>query len=172
MALEVIKYSRRRGSCGPGIAIRVPQWGAYNEAPEPELLNSFFIDDLRKSSRRICGRSGWTGACSLHGNRHNASAARCCAGQNHCGQTLAPERMPLTRLAWSEPVSVGANATSCHHHAVAEIANGGLVAVNGPPGTGKTTLLRDVVAKVVLDRAIGDVEIRYARERPSRMSLA
>jgi AAA domain len=54
----------------------------------------------------------------------------------------APGRHPLVLLQQS---AVNVVAT--------ELKANGIAAVNGPPGTGKTTLLRDVVAHVVTDRA-------------------
>lgn len=67
---------------------------------------------------------------------------------------LSPKKLPLGR--WPAPsrhqlylAQQAAVATI-----ISSLADGaGLVAVNGPPGTGKTTLLRDVIADVVVRRA-------------------
>lgn len=50
-------------------------------------------------------------------------------------------------LVWSQQVAINAMWEELAHA-------GGTFAVNGPPGTGKTTLLRDVVAAIVVDRAV------------------
>lgn len=138
----------------PGIAIRVPQWGAYNEAPEPELLNSFFIDDLVKA--RTAFGSGQVGQALSAYIRTEPVRARqdVVRDRGIVAQTLAPARMPLTRWPCRGRYPLVLMQQAAINHSVAELANGGMVAVNGPPGTGKTTLLRDIVAKVVLDRAI------------------
>lgn len=138
----------------PGIAIRVPQWGAYNEAPEPELLNSFFIGDLVKA--RAAFGSGligqvladYMGAAPLKERRDVVQ------DNGIVAKTLAPGRVPLARWPSRGRHPLVLMQQAAINHAVAELANGGMVGVNGPPGTGKTTLLRDIVAKVVLDRAI------------------
>ena len=138
----------------PGIAIRVPQWGLYNPPPEPEILNSFFITDLVKAraafDREHVGKalSAYMGVGLLRERRDVVCSKAIIA------ETLAPDRMPLTR--WPSPGRhpLVLMQQAAINHSVVELANGGIVAVNGPPGTGKTTLLRDIVAKVVLDRAI------------------
>lgn len=138
----------------PGVAVRVPQWGGYIEAPEPELLNSFLIGDLVKV--RAAFRNGTVGrALSAYmaaaATRERQDVVR---DKRIVSTTVAPARMPLTRWPGPGRYPLVLMQQAAINHAVEELENGGIVAVNGPPGTGKTTLLRDIVAKVVLDRAI------------------
>ncbi len=70
---------------------------------------------------------------------------------------LAPDRVPLGRWprAVSQPADLGqqlAVNTVIHGPYFGE-APGGLLSVNGPPGTGKTTMLRDLIAALLVGRA-------------------
>lgn len=64
---------------------------------------------------------------------------------------LTPNQLPLG--AWPDFPLVAAQQFAVNmsrHH----LADGGLYGVNGPPGTGKSTLLRDVIADLIVDRAV------------------
>lgn len=138
----------------PGIAIRVPQWSAYTEPPEPELLNSFFIEDLVKA--RAAFRDGQVGhGLALYmGQKPGQGKQDVAKDKALLAATLAPQRMPLARWPGPGRYPLVLMQQAAVNHAAAELSDSGLIGVNGPPGTGKTTLLRDVVAKVVLDRAL------------------
>lgn len=137
----------------PGIALRVPQWGFYNDPPEPELLNSFFIEDLARV--RSAFRDGNVGqAIQAYVNAIPSKEHRDVVRNNSLlSATLAPHRIPLSRWPGPGRYPLVLMQQAAINHAVSELSNVGLVSVNGPPGTGKTTLLRDIVAKVVLERA-------------------
>jgi AAA domain len=70
---------------------------------------------------------------------------------------LSPENVPLGR--WPRSVDRAADlgqqlaVNAILDESVFEGAHGGLFAVNGPPGTGKTTMLRDLIAALVVRRA-------------------
>lgn len=77
-------------------------------------------------------------------------------------QCLRPENLPLGR--WPSPVAY--RLSLMQQVAVNEILNGTerISSVNGPPGTGKTTLLKDVFAQVVVERATRMTEFKDPSE--------
>jgi hypothetical protein len=139
----------------PSFVLRVFHYFRSKNPPEVALLNSFYLADLARASRLVSrGQQGRVLARYL-GAEKVAQSSNLLKDTSAIEALLAPARTPATR--W--PAPGGHPLVTLQQAAVnaarAELSGdgAGIVAVNGPPGTGKTTLLRDVVAGCVLDRA-------------------
>jgi AAA domain len=122
-----------------------------NPKVEDELLNSFFIKDLNKVL-----------ASGLHGSSHaliqyvsQSHAFTKWDVRTHLDKAFAeltPAAFPRGTWPSAHPLAFSQQmAVNAIWSRLSEAP--GLFAVNGPPGTGKTTLLRDLVAGVIVKRA-------------------
>jgi hypothetical protein len=136
-------------------AIRAYQYSATPnpESPEPLLLNSFFLGDLItvyelfSSSKATANLKRYLGVLKPDERKdllHDTETLERAVSPSFIppGRWPGPGRHPLVLLQ-----------QAAVNLAMYEWRNGGILAVNGPPGTGKTTLLRDVVAALVTERA-------------------
>lgn len=75
-------------------------------------------------------------------------------------EKLSPDYIP--DVTW--PFTNGSKLVLSQQFSVntllSELENGGLFSVNGPPGTGKTTLLKEIIANVIYQRAIKMADFR------------
>lgn len=138
---------------GPEFAIRVYPSLRRAEPPEPLLLNSFYLEDLAaaadlfRQGRAPLALRRYLGTAQ-RGARENLLAddqildAAVAPALFPPGRWPAPDRRPLVLLQ-----QAAVNLFS------REQSRGEILGINGPPGTGKTTLLRDVVADQVTRRA-------------------
>jgi hypothetical protein len=123
--------------------------------PEALLLNSFFLHDLARVDRHVRNETAPTGVLRYLGAMTETNPLDVLKDHSLLEEAVAPAKIPAAR--W--PAGEGRSLVMLQQAAVNLIGqelNGkeGLLAVNGPPGTGKTTLLRDVVAMCVLERAV------------------
>jgi hypothetical protein len=117
---------------------------------EDDFMNSFFIRDLNRIAAAGALAAGRAFNRYLEAPAHiqridvRADRTRALALLDPAlfPQGCWPARYPLV---WSQQLAINALWQ--------ELDQDGTFAINGPPGTGKTTLLRDVVAAVVVKRA-------------------
>jgi hypothetical protein len=137
----------------PSFAIRSYENYRSSDPPEPLLLNSFFLGDLATVRDTVAsGQATKTIRQYLALERpavrpdllHDVAAleAAVAPGLTPVARWPGPGRHPLVLLQ-----------QAAVNLALHEVRESGILAVNGPPGTGKTTLLRDLVAAVVTQRA-------------------
>lgn len=143
-----------------------------HKLPEPEkpFLNSFYIEDLTRVIN--AAPDGYGDALATYMTPPEIVRTR-----------LAPERIDVReevdRTLWEVrpetfppgrwPSDVDKPLVFSQQFAVNRIVSGlmdrrGIFSVNGPPGTGKTTLLRDLIADIIVARAEAMAALEHPRD--------
>jgi AAA domain len=122
---------------------------------EPDILGSFIVADLTRVRKALGeGNTGAALAAYLFGLVPGVPRTDVIANPAAAARWLSPSLLPAARWP-SKPneklVSAQQMAVSAAFAQLKDSA--GLFSVNGPPGTGKTTLLRDLVAAIIVERA-------------------
>ena len=134
--------------------------------PRPSMLNSFYLEDmchirsiLHKSEetenirRYLSMIAGKERKSILTGRKINQAVVE---------SILKPSSMPFGR--WPSKFPLSFLQQSAVNASISDLSNGGIFAINGPPGTGKTTLLRDIVADVICTRASVLAEFTHPKD--------
>ncbi len=133
---------------------------SQSEGPQntrAEVLASFFVRDLQNVSAAV--KQGDVGVAlkQFLGGIHPSRTAsrmdvRDADNNDALAAALHPSKKPAGRWPSDHPL-VFSQQLAVNEAWNSLMAGAGLSAVNGPPGTGKTTMLRDIVAAVVTQRA-------------------
>jgi hypothetical protein len=138
------------------VEIRVQSTEISRRRPEEvadDFLNSFIVGDLARVAGNV--RSGRYGV-ALRSYLSGEQPARRVDVREHPEHSLTatrPQATPLGRWPSNPRHSLALSQQSAVNQIMAASGDSGIYAVNGPPGTGKTTMLRDLVAGLVVRRA-------------------
>ena len=122
-----------------------------------DILTSFFVEDLLRVRKALADGHVGKGlreflAAGQGKNAPTRIDVRAPSSAPLIEAALRPTRMPAGR--WPSDHALVLSQQLAVNEAWTKLVDGaGIFAVNGPPGTGKTTLLRDVAAAVITHRA-------------------
>jgi hypothetical protein len=150
---------------------------AVDDVSTDDFLNSFYVDDLARVGEALAnGKSSGPLTEYLRPDESIDPNQRTDVRESPAAvlKSVTPLSAPLGR--W--PAGPQYPLTLSQQFAINRIqqelmdpAARGLYAVNGPPGTGKTTMLRDMIAALVVERALRLADLKTARDAFQRTSL-
>ncbi len=130
--------------------------------PEIGILNSFYIEDIERAMKVV--RGGNPPRTLRQYLTPLAESERIDLysdeGKERIIEALSPQRMNMGRWLGNPDHAMSLMQQFAINTGLDELGEEGLFSVNGPPGTGKTTLLRDVIAENITQRAAVLAELR------------
>ncbi|MBW7473982.1 hypothetical protein K0T92_04450 [Paenibacillus oenotherae] len=125
------------------------------EPGKVDILNSFFLRDLETIRQEVTQGSVGQGLhYYLNGEDLLEPGSRIDLERQpeHLLAVAAPGQVPLGK--WPSGYHLNLMQQAAVNQIMSRLGNEpGISSVNGPPGTGKTTLLRDVIAAIIVERA-------------------
>lgn len=134
-------------------AIRCYQYMKNPEPPEPMLLNSFFLADLEDASRLFKEKKATPNLRKYLKEILPDKRLDILNDRKALESVISPSLIPPSRWPGAGRHPLVLLQQAAINVAFKELKVDGILAVNGPPGTGKTTLLRDIVAGLITKRA-------------------
>lgn len=127
-----------------------------DNAEEITILNSFYIRDIERVIKdiKVSGLNHQSSiGCYLSGNVEKKEDLLTPVGENKIIQMLRLNKMPLGRWPSDNTHAMSLMQQFAINAIEETLTHCGLYSVNGPPGTGKTTMLRDLIANNLVKRA-------------------
>jgi len=127
------------------------------DAVDSDFLNSFYLEDLQKVSTLV--KDGEIGAALsnyliIDESSHINMRKDCRKDISWVYQILQPKNFPKGRWPSNGHFPLVLSQQFAINTILKDFGDtSGIFSVNGPPGTGKTTMLRDLIANIVVERA-------------------
>ncbi|OCP17576.1 MULTISPECIES: AAA domain-containing protein [unclassified Ensifer] len=146
----------------PAFAVRSYQYFKLQDPPESILLNSFFLDDLATAHTLVTSGEATPNLKRYLGALRPRRRRNLMKDNQALSDALEPQKFPLGSWPGDGRHPLALLQQCAVNLALHDLKTDGILAVNGPPGTGKTTLLRDIIAALVTKRA----EVLCAYDEP------